>query len=110
MAESRGWPISTYTYLFAGYGFIRLLAGLYGGVLTDKYNTATLFVVHLIPMALGILGLALVPGLPAAAVFLFGTGDEYGQRHGFQKMPSSPKCTGWVGSGRSGACSRCSWC
>ncbi|KPQ00971.1 MAG: MFS family transporter [Bacteroidetes bacterium HLUCCA01] len=78
MAESRGWPIATYTYLFAGYGFIRLLAGLYGGVLTDKYNTATLFVVHLIPMALGILGLALVPGLPAAAVFLFGTGMSTG--------------------------------
>ncbi|MCH8524973.1 MAG: MFS transporter, partial [Balneolales bacterium] len=78
MAEVQGWPISVYTYLFAGYGFIRLLSGLYGGVLTDTYRTTTLFVLHLMPMALGILALALVPGLFAAGLFLFGVGITTG--------------------------------
>lgn len=78
MADARGWPIAVYTYLFAGYGFVRLVSGLYGGILTDSYKTATLYVIHLIPMGLGILALALVPGLPAAALFLFGTGLSTG--------------------------------
>lgn len=78
MADARGWTIAVYTYLFAGYGFVRLVSGLYGGILTDSYKTATLYVIHLIPMGLGILALALVPGLPAAALFLFGTGLSTG--------------------------------
>jgi len=78
IAESRGWPITTYTYLFAGYGLIRLISGLYGGILTDSYRTTTLFVVHLIPMALGILALALVPGILSGALFLFGVGVTTG--------------------------------
>ena len=78
LAETSGWPIATYTLLFTGYGAIRLVFSVWGGVLTDRYNTTTLFVYHLLPMAAGILALAFVPGILAGALFLFLSGVTVG--------------------------------
>ena len=72
MAEVRGWPVTVYTSIFAGYGLARLLFSLYGGILTDRYRTDLLFVVHLLPMAIGLLALFWVPGIAAAYLFLVG--------------------------------------
>jgi MFS family permease len=72
MADVRGWPITAYTGIFAGYGLARLLFSLYGGILADRYRTDWLFVVHLLPMALGLIALYLLPGIQAAFLFLAG--------------------------------------
>lgn len=71
LADQRGWPITIYTLLFTGYGAVRVIFSLYGGILTDRYSASTLYVYHLLPMAMGTLSLALLPGLWAAAGFLF---------------------------------------
>lgn len=78
MAEQKSWPVEIYTSLFAGYGVIRLMMSLYGGILTDKYTSIKLFVVQLIPMTTGLLALAFLPGLWAAAAFLALTGVTVG--------------------------------
>jgi MFS family permease len=72
MAEVREWPITLYTGIFAGYGLVRLIFSLYGGIMADRYRTDILFVVHLLPMALGLFALYLMPGIQAAFLFLAG--------------------------------------
>ena len=78
LAETRGWDLGLYTLLFTGYGAVRLIFSLYGGVLTDKYSGVNIFVYHLIPMGLGALFLAFLPGYWAAIGFLFMFGVTVG--------------------------------
>lgn len=70
LAETRGWDITVYTLLFAGYGAVRLVFSLFGGILTDKYSGINLFVYHLLPMGFGAALLNFLPGYTAAVVFL----------------------------------------
>jgi MFS family permease len=70
LAETRGWDITVYTLLFAGYGAVRLVFSLFGGILTDKYSGINLFVYHLIPMGIGAALLSVLPGYTAAVLFL----------------------------------------
>lgn len=70
LAETRDWDISIYTMLFAGYGAVRLVFSLFGGILTDKYSGINIFVYHLIPMGFGTLLLGVLPGYTAAILFL----------------------------------------
>lgn len=78
LADLRGWPIGLYTMIFAGYGITRLIFSLYGGILADRYRTDYLYVYHLLPMALGVLSLAVIPGIVAAYAFLFLSGVTVG--------------------------------
>lgn len=78
LVETSGWSIATYTLLFTGYGVIRLIFSVWGGVLTDRYDTTSLFVYFLLPMAAGVLSLAVVPGILAGALFLFLSGITVG--------------------------------
>lgn len=70
LAETRGWDITVYTLLFAGYGAVRLVFSLFGGILTDKYSGINMFVYHLLPMGLGAALLNFLPGYTAAVMFL----------------------------------------
>lgn len=70
LAETRNWDITVYTLLFAGYGAVRLVFSLFGGILTDKYSGINLFVFHLLPMGLGAALLNFLPGYTAAVMFL----------------------------------------
>lgn len=70
LAETRGWDITIYTLLFAGYGAVRLVFSLFGGILTDKYSGINLFVYHLLPMGIGAALLHFLPGYTAAVFFL----------------------------------------
>lgn len=70
LAETRGWDITVYTLLFAGYGAVRLVFSLFGGILTDKYSGINLFIYHLLPMGIGAALLSFLPGYTAAVVFL----------------------------------------
>ncbi len=70
LAETRGWDITVYTLLFAGYGAVRLVFSLFGGILTDKYSGINIFVYHLLPMGLGTALLQFLPGYTAAVFFL----------------------------------------
>ena len=78
MAEDMGWPLEMYSLFFAGYGAVRLFFSLYGGVLIDRFSAKKLFPFYLFPMALGVLCIALLPGLIAAGAFLFLTGITVG--------------------------------
>lgn len=78
LADSKGWSLSVYTLLFTGYGAVRLIFSLYGGILTDRYSALNIFVFHLIPMILGTLSLAYLPGLFAAIGFLIMFGVTIG--------------------------------
>lgn len=78
LAETKDWPVEIYTLLFTGYGGIRLIFSLFGGLLTDKFSAVRLFPFFLIPLAIGALGIGLMPGLFAAATFLFLTGVTMG--------------------------------
>lgn len=78
LAETRGWDISIYTLMFAGYGAVRLVFSLFGGILTDKYSGINIFIYHLIPMGLGCLLLSLLDGYLAAVMFLLLLGNTVG--------------------------------
>lgn len=78
MADSKGWSLTIYTLLFTGYGAVRLIFSLYGGILNDKYSGIHIFVYHLIPMILGTLSLAFLPGISAAFGFLIMFGVTIG--------------------------------
>lgn len=78
MVEVNGWPLGIYTLFFAGYGVVRLIFSLFGGILTDRYSAITLFVYHLIPMLVGVLAIAFVPGFTAALIFLLSFGITIG--------------------------------
>ena len=78
LAETRGWDLGLYTLLFTGYGAVRLVFSLYGGVLTDRYSGVNIFIYHLIPMGLGALFLAILPEYWAAIGFLFMFGVSVG--------------------------------
>jgi len=78
LADSKGWSLTVYTLLFTGYGAVRLIFSLYGGILTDRYSGIHIFVYHLIPMVLGTLSLAFLPGILAAVGFLIMFGITIG--------------------------------
>lgn len=78
LAEEKGWPVEIYTLLFAGYGAVRLVFSLYGGLLTDRYSARKLFPFQLVPILFGVLSLAFVNGLEGAALFLILTGVSTG--------------------------------
>lgn len=78
MADEKGWPVEVYTALFTSYGLVRLLMSIYGGNLTDKLSAVRLFPWMLVPVALGVLALAMGQGVVSAAIFLLGTGITMG--------------------------------
>ena len=78
MAKERGWPLEWYSMCFTGYAIVRFLFSLYGGLLTDKLSARKLFPFYLIPLMLGLLALAIVPGKFAALFFLLLTGISSG--------------------------------
>lgn len=78
LANEKGWPLDWYALCFSGYAIVRFLFLLYGGILTDKRSASTLFPFYLIPMVLGLLALAVIPGKIAALIFLLLTGVAAG--------------------------------
>ncbi|MDX5480281.1 MAG: MFS transporter, partial [Hymenobacteraceae bacterium] len=66
LAGEKGWPLEWYAMCFSGYAIIRFLFMLYGGILTDSLSASKLFPYYLIPMMLGLISLAIVPGKIAA--------------------------------------------
>ncbi len=78
LAEEMNWPYEIYTLLFTGYGAVRFVFSLFGGTLTDKFSAVKLFPFFLIPMTIGVLSIGLLPGIWAAAAFLFLTGVTMG--------------------------------
>ncbi|GAB3540033.1 MFS transporter [Pontibacter brevis] len=78
LANEKGWPLEWYAMCFSGYAIVRFLFLLYGGILTDKLSASKLFPFYLLPMALGLLALAVLPGKIAALVFLLLTGVSAG--------------------------------
>ncbi|KAA9345653.1 MFS transporter [Adhaeribacter soli] len=77
-AEEKGWPLEYYSLCFTGYAVVRFLFSLYGGLLTDRLSARTLFPFYLIPLMLGLLALAIIPGKFAALFFLLLTGISAG--------------------------------
>lgn len=78
MAEEKGWSIGWYSMCFTGYAISRLAFMLYGGILTDKFSARSLFPFYLIPVTIGLLALALIPGKIAPLIFLVLTGISSG--------------------------------
>lgn len=78
LAEERGWSMELYSLLFSGYAVARLLFTLFGGWLTDHFTAKRIFPFYPFPMALGVLVLALVPGIFGAGFFLVMTGITMG--------------------------------
>lgn len=78
MAESKGWPVEWYSLCFTGYAASRLIFMLYGGILTDRFSARNLFPFFLIPLTLGLVALALIPGKLAPLLFLLLTGISSG--------------------------------
>jgi MFS family permease len=78
LADAKRWPVEVYTAIFTGYGAIRFVFSLYGGTLTDKFSAMSLYPYYLIPVAIGVMSIGLLPGLYAAFVFLFLTGVSMG--------------------------------
>lgn len=78
MAKEKGWPLEWYSMCFTGYAVVRFLFSLYGGLLTDRFSARTLFPFYLIPLMLGLLALAIIPGKFAALFFLLLTGVSAG--------------------------------
>lgn len=78
LASEKGWPLEWYAMCFSGYAIVRFLFLLYGGILTDKMSASALFPFYLIPIVLGLLCLAIIPGKIAALFFLLFTGVTAG--------------------------------
>lgn len=78
MAKESGWPVEWYSMCFAGYAVVRFVFSLCGGLLTDKLSARRLFPFYLLPLALGLLALGLIPGKFAALFFLLLTGVSAG--------------------------------
>lgn len=78
LADEKGWPLEWYALCFSGYAIVRFLFLLYGGMFTDKRSASTLFPFYLLPMAFGLVALAIVPGKIAALIFLLLTGVSTG--------------------------------
>lgn len=78
LASEKGWPLEWYAMCFSGYAIVRFLFLFYGGILTDKLSATALFPFYLIPVVLGLLSLALIPGKIAALLFLLFTGVTAG--------------------------------
>ena len=78
LAADKGWRVEIYMLLFAGYGGVKLFFSIFGGILTDRFSASRLFPFFLVPMVVGMAGIALFPGLAGAASFLLLTGITVG--------------------------------
>ncbi|GAA5221371.1 MFS transporter [Membranihabitans marinus] len=78
LAEEKGWSMELYSFLFMGYAGARLLFTLYGGWLTDQFTARKIFPFYPLPMVIGVLVLAWVPGMLGAGIFLVMTGVTMG--------------------------------
>lgn len=78
LANEKGWPLEWYALCFSGYAIVRFLFLVYGGIFTDKSSASALFPFYMLPMAFGLVALAIVPGKMAALLFLLLTGVSTG--------------------------------
>lgn len=69
IAESRGLPLAVFAAAFVGFAAVQLPTALIGGAIIDRYGSRWPLLLHLLPLALGVAWLGLVPG--AAPVWAY---------------------------------------
>lgn len=78
IAKERGWPYEIYSLFFIGYAVMNLCFSLIGGSWVDTFSARKVFIYHLLPLLVSLAGLAYLPGLAGAVVFLFAMGVAVG--------------------------------
>lgn len=78
VVASKGWTLSWFAICFVVYGFVHWISSLISGTLVDRFQAAKLLPYFPLPMALGLLALAYVPGtwvaVPAMALLAVSIG------------------------------------
>jgi sugar phosphate permease len=70
LVETKGWDLAWWASSFVAYGAIYLVVGLFAGPLCDRAGATRLLPFYVLPMALGMVALALFDHAAIALVFL----------------------------------------
>jgi MFS family permease len=84
ICEMKGWPVDLLAVWFTSYAVTRGVSGLLSGPLIDRYGAVSLYAVHLLPFAAGLVILDVVPTVSAAPLYLALTGMTIGSTGGLK--------------------------